>query len=176
MKIEIPNLKKHQKEILEEIRTKISNRDKQRVITIKSCRQLFHKSTTAMIALVDTCLNNPGSVNIYVAPKYKICQKQFLEVTVKFRNVIKSSNGTQNIIHFNNDSRMVFLSAGSDVGLLGQTATHLLVIDEAALITDDDFYMYLLPYTIAHKALIVLVSTPRYRQGFFYDYYLRGLE
>lgn len=50
-----------------------------------------------------------------------------------------------------------------------------MIIDECAYI-DDEVIDICLPFVDANKAPIVMISTPYYRAGSFYDYYMDGIE
>lgn len=57
----------------------------------------------------------------------------------------------------------------------GYTVSGVLIIDECAYI-QDDIIDICLPFVDANKAPIVMVSTPFYRHGSFYEYYMDGIE
>ena len=89
--------------------------------------------------------------------------------------VITRKNDTNLEIEFGNGSTILFKSAEQRDNLRGFTITGLLVVDECAFIQDDIFDI-LLPATDVHRAPILLISTPKLKQGFFFRYYSAGLE
>lgn len=57
----------------------------------------------------------------------------------------------------------------------GFTVTGIYCIDEAAYIPDEVFNITI-AWTNVHRPPILICSTPRYKAGFFYKYYMLGLE
>lgn len=83
---------------------------------------------------------------------------------------IESANATLLEIKFSNGSEILFKSAEQKDNLRGFTCTNLLVIDEAAFIMDDIFYI-LYPVTDANGCPILIISTPLFCSGEFYSLY-----
>lgn len=50
------------------------------------------------------------------------------------------------------------------------------MIDEAAFCQDDVFYQILVPTTNVFKSDIFIVSTPKFKQGFFYNLWMKGQD
>lgn len=94
-----------------------------------------------------------------------------------FEPLLKPTGQSQLVLEFLTGSKVQFLSGESDIAAFqGYVCKRgVLCIDEAAYITDDVFFA-LSPTTDVHKCPVVLTSTPRFRNGFFYDYYVEGLE
>lgn len=155
----------------------ISKEDKhQKVIVIKSTRQRFGKSTFAKAELLRFSLGISGSINAYVSPTLKLARKMYDEIVKATDSFITKKNSLDMIIEFNSGSVLRFFSGEMKDSLRGFTVSGILVIDEAAYINDDVYYELLSPWTTVKKALTVIISTPRYKSGFYYDLYMKGLD
>ena len=146
---------------------------------IKSPRQCG-KTTMVEALLLQASINNRDAVSLFVEPTVRQCKKVFRELrkSVESLPICKGSSESTMDINFTNGSQIVFLSAESDIAALqGFTVKNggLLVIDESAFIQDDVFQA-LFPTTDVHKAKTILTSTPRFRYGLFYDYFVEGLN
>ena len=91
--------------------------------------------------------------------------------------LIKSSNASLLEIEFINGSTVKFGSAQQSDSLRGYTikGTGVLMIDEAAFISDDVFYSILVPTTNVNHSNIFIVSTPKFKKGFFFELFNKGL-
>jgi len=114
---------------------------------------------------------------MYLSPTIKQARKVFKEIVAAISRsvVFRKSNESFLEIYFTNGSTIAFCSAEQGENLRGYTVSGCLIVDEAAYIGDDAFNA-VLPTTDVYKAPIIIVSTPRFRSGFFYDYYLDGLD
>ena len=122
--------------------------------------------------------NYSKTTSILVSPTLAQSRKVFKDIvdTVsKAPGVIKKKNETLLEIRFSNGSEILFKSAEQRDALRGLTVSGVLCIDEAAYISDEVFNL-LLPTTDVNRAPIVIVSTPRFKEGFFYTYYERGMQ
>lgn len=110
-------------------------------------------------------------------PTYKQCIRVYNEMRSVFEPILTDNGKSQLVLEFITGSKVQFLSGESDIAAFqGYVCKNgVLCIDEAAFITDDVFYA-LNPTTDVHKCPIILTSTPRFRKGFFYDYYVEGLD
>lgn len=72
-----------------------------------------------------------------------------------------------------NDSVIVFKSAEQRESLRGYTFNGILCIDEAAYISDE-VYSIIRPTTDVWQAPILMVSTPKFRMGFFFETFQMG--
>lgn len=134
-----------------------------------------------MIALLlYVTINNRNACSIFVEPTNKQCKKVFREVRKSIENtpVCVSANEATLDITFTNGSQILFISGESDVSALqGYVCSNggVLIIDEGAFIYDN-VMQALFPTTDVHKAKTIIASTPRFRAGTFYDYYVEGLS
>lgn len=147
-----------------------------KTIVIKAARQVYGKTSFSKAELIRFALGVAGSENAYVSPKLNLARKMFKGVKRSTRAFIKSSNSIDMEIEFRNGSTIRFHSEQQGEALRGFTVTGLLVIDEASSFKDTSFYELIAPWTTVHKALVVIISTPKYKMGFFYENYLDGLD
>lgn len=151
---------------------------KDTIHTVLAKRQIG-KSVLLEQILLYYAFNKKGTTSIAISPTNKQNRRIFGEMNdsiMKFcPDLVKKSNISTQEIEFINGSQILFLSAAQKDSLRGYTVSGVLVMDECAYIQDDVFYMCL-PYTNVHKAPVVLTSTPKFKQGFFYDNYLKGMS
>ena len=89
--------------------------------------------------------------------------------------IIKKKNETLLEIEFVNGSSIFFKSAEIRDGLRGYTVTGVLILDEAAFLSPELLEL-VLPWRQVSNAPMLLVSTPKIRDGVFYNYYKEGLD
>lgn len=143
---------------------------------IKAPRQVG-KTTVLMAVLLYYGCNFKNGFSIIIEPTYKQCIRVYNEMRAAFEPILTDSGKSQLVLEFTTGSKVQFLSGESDIAAFqGYVCKNgVLCIDEAAFITDDVFYA-LSPTTDVHKCPVVLTSTPRFRKGFFYDYYAEGSD
>lgn len=143
---------------------------------IKAKRQIG-KSILLENILLKCCVERPRSFSMAVSPTLNQSRKIYNEIVEATQDscFFKKKNDSLLEISFKNHSKIRFASGEQRDALRGYTISGILVIDEAAYQSDDLFNM-LLPMTDVCKAPIVMASTPRFRKGFFYDYYMNGLS
>lgn len=148
---------------------------KGKVVVCKSQRQRG-KSIMDSNILLWYAININKSKNFYIAPTIKQSKEIYkqIESAIEGSGIIKSSNATDLIIKLINGSTINFKSGVQKENLRGFTCTGVLVIDEAAYLTDDVLNI-ILPWTDFHKANILMTSTPFVKTGFFWKYYNYGL-
>lgn len=155
--------------ILEECPTKT-------ILSILSRRQCG-KSMMAANILLERAINSPDSIGIYVAPTFKQCKKFYNELytAISRSKIIRSYNKSDFELLFINGSRITCLSAAQRENLRGYTVKgSFLIVDEAAFISDSIFDI-IQPFTNVHKATTILISTPLFTQGKFYESFQKGL-
>lgn len=146
------------------------------IITVKAKRQVG-KSIALEQLLLMVGLNKAGSFSIYITPTMNQSRKIFREIValLEDKNLMVKKNETLLEINLINGSQLTFKSAEQRDSLRGFTVSGILIIDEAAYIADDILYL-LLPTTDVHQVTTVISSTPKFKQGFFYEYFIQGLE
>ena len=173
-KINIP-WRDYQRETLKTI----LNSEKGLIHVIKSPRQCG-KTTLLVALLLYVTINNSNACSIFVEPSNKQCKKVFREVrkAVESTPICVSANESTLDITFTNGSQILFISGESDISALqGYVCSNggVLIIDEGAFIYDN-VMQALFPTTDVHKAKTIIASTPRFRAGTFYDYFIEGLN
>lgn len=145
--------------------------------SIKARRQVG-KSICLEVLLIYSSFKKPNSFSLFVSPVILQARKVFQDVCKMASELIKSANASILEIEFINGSVIKFGSAQQCDSLRGFTikGSGLLMIDEAAFCSDEAFYQILVPTTNVNKADIFIVSTPKLKQGFFYNLYMKGLE
>lgn len=143
---------------------------------VKSVRQKG-KSMMCENILVLAALSNPNQKSGFIAPTLRQAKPLYKDIVRHLKPLIAESNGSDLELTFINGSSVSFMSAEQGDNLRGFTVSEkgLLIIDEAAYISDDVFYA-VTPFVNANNAPILAVSTPRFRSGFFYDFYMDGLN
>lgn len=149
---------------------------KRSVHVIKSMRQVG-KSTLLQLLLIRTAAERAKTVSISLSPTLDQARKLYRSIKniLSPTKLYRRHNDLNLVIELRNGSEIYFKSAEQGDNLRGYTVTGIYVVDEASFIKDEVFYSTL-PYCNVSGAPIVIVSTPLYRQGFFYKYYCLGLE
>lgn len=147
-----------------------------KVYTIKAKRQVG-KSLLAENELLRFAINYPGTVNCIVEPTLGQSRKVFKEIvnaTID-SDIIKRKNETLLELEFTNNSSILFRSGEQMDSLRGFSVSGLLVLDEAAYLKDEVFEI-IKPTTDVWSAPILIISTPRFREGFFYECFIKGQD
>lgn len=148
----------------------------QKIFIVKAMRQVG-KSMLAINELLRWSCTFNNCINGYIAPTQSLSRKTFKELIKAIpTEIVKKSNMLDLVIEFVNGSSIRFFSAAQREALRGFTISGLLVIDEAAYITDDIYNECISPWTDFYKAVTLVISTPRFKFGFFYDLYTSNSE
>jgi hypothetical protein len=144
--------------------------------TVKSKRQIG-KSILVENILLYYAINKANSTSICISPTLNQSRKLYKEIrkAIITLPIYESSNSTTLEITFTNGSQILLKSGEQADGLRGNTVSGILCIDEAVYVKDQVIYEAL-PFVDANRAPILLTSTPKFRQGVFYDFYMKGLE
>ena len=147
-----------------------------KIFTIKAKRQVG-KSFLAENELLRFAINYPGSVNCIVEPTLGQSRKVFKELVqaVIDSDILRRKNETLLELEFNNGSSILFRSGEQMDSLRGFSVSGLLVLDEAAYLKDEVFEI-IKPTTDVWNAPILIISTPRFREGFFYECFKKGFD
>lgn len=142
---------------------------------VKSKRQVG-KSLLIIGELLYFAINNPKTVNGCICPILDQSRKIYKDILkgVEKSGVVKKKNDSLLEITFINDSTIIFKSAQQRDSLRGYTYTGLLCIDEAAYIQDEVFSI-VKPSTDVHRCPVLITSTPKFRLGFFFELFNKGL-
>ena len=139
-------------------------------LIIKSPRQCG-KSISLEYLLVYASLSDRNSVSMAISPTISQARKLFNDIVLFANKLIAKQNGSLLYIEFINGSCIHFKSAEQGDAVRGFTTKKkgILVVDEAAYIGKDWFYSVVVPIANVYKSDIFLFSTPRYKQGLFYE-------
>ena len=145
-------------------------------VIVKSRRQCG-KSAIIEQELLRWAINKPRSTSICLSPTLAQGKKIYDELLEAIRpsGIVTGTHGTRLFIKLRNGSMIKFKSAEQGENLRGETVTGILCIDEAAYIADEVYYT-VLPWTNVFGPPILMCSTPRFKQGFFWDCWLAALE
>lgn len=147
----------------------------QKIFVVKACRQVG-KSAMAINELSRFALTFPFSTNGYVAPTLKLSRKTYDEMLRMFKvtGLITKTNAQDLILEFFNEATVQFFSGEQRDNLRGYTISGLSVVDEAAFIRSDIYNECISPWVDAKKAVTLIISTPKFKTGFFYDLFSEG--
>lgn len=142
---------------------------------VKSKRQVG-KSLLIIGELLYFAINNPKTVNGCISPTLNQSRKIYKDIlnAIEKSGVVKKKNDSLLEITFINDSTILFKSAEQKDNLRGYTYTGLLCIDEAAYIQDEVFSI-VKPSTDVWRCPVLITSTPKFRLGFFFELFNKGL-
>lgn len=141
------------------------------VVVIKSSRQIYGKTQFCIAELIRHSLSKKSDC-VFMSPTYQQAMENHRKITTAVPQLIDSSDKTTLNIQFTNGSRIRFFSSQQNQNIRGITVKDLLIIDEAAFIEDDVWYEILSPTTAKHKPLVIMTSTPYFKSGFFYNYFI----
>ena len=147
-----------------------------KTVVVKSRRQCG-KTTLIANLLLYYGINYAGTKNYCLSPTLKQGKAIYKTIVnaISSSGVIKSKNATDLTITLINDSTINFKSGEQRESLRGETCTGILCIDEAAYLSDDIFNI-VKPWCDFHKSVMLIVSTPFVKNGFFWRYYNYGLN
>ena len=174
--IKFPPLYEWQQDVFADIK---ADEGKSLTYVVKAKRQVG-KSILAIVALEYFAFKNEGSIGYLLEPTLSQSRRVFKQMLKSLGGeespVIKSSNAALLELELFNGSQVIFKSAEQKEALRGATVKNsILVIDEGAFI-EDDIYFVLDPIVDATKSPVMIISTPLFLSGEFYERYKRGRE
>lgn len=143
---------------------------------VKSKRQVG-KSVTCEVLLLYYSINKMGATSICISPTLNQSRKIFKDIvrTIQDLPIYKSSNATTLEINFYNNSTILLKSGEQQAGLRGYTCSGCLIFDEATFIPDSVIFECM-PFADAHGCPVLLTSTPKFKNGVFYEWYKNATE
>ena len=165
-----PKLREWQKAVTDII---CSDDAKGKTVVVRAPRQRG-KSYVSMGVLLWWALNKAKSISALVSPTLAQARSVFKEITKSANQAIRRKNETLLEIEFINGSSVFFKSAEQRDALRGYHVDGCLILDESAYLNDDILEL-VLPWRQVSNCPMLLVSTPRTRSGFFFQYYQEGL-
>ena len=172
--VEYPPLYEWQKEVFDAVTT-----DTRGVFYVCKSRRQCGKSVTAIDVLLFFAFKGK-SIGTCLEPTLHQCRRVFKQIINAVggsdSEIIKSANATLLEIEFINGSQIIFKSAEQGDALRGITVKHsVLVIDEAAFIQKEIFEI-IYPAVDALRCPVLMISTPQFEDGEFYDKFILGLS
>lgn len=144
-----------------------------KIAVIKSPRQRG-KTAFCGVELISMALKHAGSASYVFEPTLSLARKVF-------KSIEKSLLPTGMLVIDNSQLLELGLSNGSTISFRsteqtsrGLTVTGVLVLDECAYL-DEEIIYELLPLVNAHKAPILITSTPFIKEGYYWDMWSLGL-
>ena len=141
---------------------------------IKSVRQ-SGKTFLLQLELLKMAFDHRGTTSIIFEPTIPLARKVYKSITKALQdtNLIRNANSQLLEIEFTNGSEILFKS--TEQMNRGLTVTGLLILDECAYLDDDAIYS-ILPLINAHRASLIIASSPFTMEGYYYDMFLQGLK
>lgn len=167
MKVKYPKLKIWQQEAYDYI---ADSPHQGKTLVIKSKRQVG-KNFLGTAVLLNYC--SMGKINAILEPSLNQCRRVFKQITkaLSRSGLLASCNASTLTIEFKNGAEILFKSAAQGENLRGDTITGILIIDEAAFIPDE-IIETILPTIDANNANLMIISTPLFTSGYFYEEYI----
>jgi hypothetical protein len=142
-----------------------------------NCTRQWGKSTVVAAKAIHHATHRPESLTLVVSPSTRQ-SAEFLRKAEGFARKlavpVRRDIGNVVSLEFPNRSRIVGLPA-SETTVRGYSAVSLLLVDEAARVSDD-IYLALRPMLAVSGGALWLMSTPFGRHGFFHDAWEHGGE
>jgi hypothetical protein len=135
------------------------------------------KSFAAAIAALAKLLEPNQQVTV-VAPNYNLSSIIWDYVTNFIKQLqleVEKFNTKDRVVKLINGSIFRLLSAENKEGLVGRAA-NFLIVDEAAVIENDEYYTQALRPTLSTfpDSRVLFITTPRGKKNYIYKYYQRG--
>jgi hypothetical protein len=141
------------------------------------CSRQSGKTTIVAILALHHALNNPNSLVLVLSPSLRQSSELFKKITGFYQDLgrpIPSETQTALTLELTNKSRIVSLP-GKDHTVRGYSGVSLLLIDEAARVSDDLYYA-VRPMLAVSQGRIILLSTPCGKRGFFFREWEKGVD
>lgn len=153
--------------------TELMQSEAERIVLL-AARQTGKSTTCAALAL-HSAIYDPGPVLI-VAPSLRQSGEMMRKVKdihprLKVRPAIAQESGLR--LELANGSRIIALP-GAEATLRGYSAVKLILIDEAARVSDE-LFAAVRPMLATTKGRMILLSTPYGRRGFFFEAWNAGV-
>lgn len=130
--------------------------------------------------LLRQSINYPNTTSIICEPSWNQCKRVFKNINKACKGIpiIESANAGDMTISFNNGSEIQFLSGSQqDDNVRGSTVSRngILVFDEASFLRDS-FVNKCLPFRNANRAKVIAVSTPMFKEHYFWEEYKAAVQ
>lgn len=170
--IKLPKLEQWQRDVYDQAE---SAGGTGKVFVVKAKRQVG-KSILAVCLLIKYALTSK-CVSLCMEPTLTQSRRVFKQVCdfLNGSGAISGANAQLLEIQFVNGSEIIFKSAEQREALRGYSVSGICVIDEAAFI-DKDIFQIVYPMVDVKQAPMLIVSTPLFCSGEFYELYMRGIN
>jgi hypothetical protein len=142
---------------------------------VLNCTRQWGKSTIAAAKAVHQAFTEAQSLTLVVSPSGRQ-SGEFVRKAAGFAArlgiKLKGDGDNEMSLEFPNGARIIGLP-GSEATIRGFSAVSLLLVDEAARVSDD-LYKAIRPMLAVSAGELWLMSTPFGKRGFFYDAWTRG--
>ena len=136
---------------------------------ILNCARQSGKSTIVAIHALHHALTKPSSLVLVLSPSLRQSGELFNKITTFYTELGRCGGSDVNsatTLQLTNRSRIVPLP-GSEPTIRGYSAPSLVLIDEAAQVSDELYYA-VRPMFATSRGQLILLSTPRGKQGIFW--------
>jgi len=143
-------------------------------VLLNCCRQ-SGKSTTAATKSLHKALFFPKSLVLCAAPSLRQAQELFKKIRADIaalKDPPRLIEDNQLSLTLANYSRIIALP-GDPATIRGYSGVNLILLDEAAQVSDD-FYSAILPMLMVNRGQLICMSTPFGKRGFFFDEWTNG--
>jgi len=140
-----------------------------------NCTRQWGKSTVTAARAVHEAYSHRESLTLVVSPSGRQ-SGEFMRKAARFTEQlgmgVKGDGDNEMSLMFPNGSRIIGLP-GSEATIRGFSAVSLLLVDEAARVSDE-LYLAIRPMLAVSGGTLWLMSTPFGKRGFFYESWVRG--
>ncbi len=129
------------------------------------------KSTITSILAIHTALYEANSLVLLLGPSLRQAGEIFKKCLATYKDLgrpVAPESETALTLRLENGSRIVSLPGSKDGNIRGYSGVSLLVIDEAAWVSDS-LYMSVRPMLAVSGGRLVALSTPHGTRGWFYE-------
>lgn len=165
--IKLPALKSWQKDGYDYL---FNQKGAGKTLVIKAKRQVGKSILASTLLLHYASLKTISAV---IEPTLAQSRRVFKQIVkaISPSGLIESANAATLEITFKNGAEILFKSAQQGDSIRGFTVTGILIIDEMAFI-EDEIIDILMPLVDANNANILMISTPLFTSGRFYEEYI----
>jgi len=139
------------------------------------CTRQAGKTQVAAALALATALREPGSLTLVLSPSLRQSQESFRRVLSLYRTLqtpVPTQAESALRLELSNASRIVSLP-GTESTVRGYSVVRLLVVDEAARVSDDLYYS-IRPMLAVSGGRLLALSTPFGKRGWFHHEFSEG--
>src|SRR5829696_9107563 len=143
-------------------------------VLLNCCRQSGKSTVTALLAL-HRALYHPASLVLVLAPALRQSQELFAKIAGFYASLnppVAPLAQRRLSLELDNESRIVTLP-GTEKTIRGFSGASLLIVDEAARVTDE-LYFAVRPMLAVSGGSLMMLSTPYGKRGIFFEEWSQG--